>query len=165
MGSRSPEGVGTNVFVGEYDRSVDGNGRLALPAAFRDDLGSRCYVTAAPEGYISITTQQNFDQMAETLLAEIRAGERPASARREFGRHTLLAGIDKQSRITLDEEARKHAGIRPGGQAIIVGAISELQVWRPSRYQVVNDEHGEIEPTRDWGDQDDDERDDDGAPT
>ncbi len=152
--------MGTNVFVGEYDRSVDGNGRLALPAAFRDDLGSRCYVTAAPAGFISITTQENFDLMADTLLAEIRAGLRPASASREFGRHTLLVSIDKQSRITLDEDARRHAGIRPGEHAIIVGSLSELQVWRPSRYEVVNSEHGEIEPTRDWGDEDDDENDD-----
>lgn len=147
--------MGTNVFVGEFDRSVDGNGRLALPATFRDDLGNRCYVTAKPAGYIAITTEENFDLEAANVLAEVRAGTRPASAQRDFGRTSQLVSIDKQSRITLDETTRQHAGIRPGAQAIIVGALSELQVWRPSRYATVNTEHGEIEPIRQWDDDDD----------
>ncbi len=162
MGQETSEGVGTNVFVGEFDRSVDGNGRVALPTTFRDDLGSRCYVTANPEGYIAVTTEENFDLMAENLLVEVRAGTRPASAQRDFGRTSQLVTIDKHSRITLDETTRKHAGIRPGAQAVIVGALSELQVWRPSRYATVNTEHVEIEPTRPWDDEDDD---DDGDPT
>ncbi|MEO6652851.1 MAG: hypothetical protein ABIP17_09375 [Ilumatobacteraceae bacterium] len=147
--------MGTNVFVGEYDRSVDGNGRLALPATFRDHLGNRCYVTAHPDGYIAITTEENFALMAELVLAEVRSGARPTSARRSVGRASQLASIDKQSRITLDEATRRHAGIRPGAQAIIVGALNELQVWRPSRFATVENEHGEIEPARVWRDEDD----------
>ncbi len=145
--------MATRVFVGEYDRSVDGNGRLALPADFRDLLGSRCYVTCDPEGFVKITTETNFQSDADHLKSQVRAGELPASALRAFGVQTTVASIDKQGRITLDEASRSHAGL--GGQAIIAGAIDNLEVWRPSRYRQIRGEDDVVQPSRVWVDEDD----------
>jgi MraZ protein len=142
------------VFVGEYDRSVDGNGRLALPADFRDLLGSRCYVTSDPEGFVKITTEANFQSEADHLKEEVRAGRRPSSALRAFGVQSTVASIDKQGRITLDEATRQHAGLT-GGQAVIAGAIDNLEVWRPSRYRQIRGEDRVVQPARVWNDEDD----------
>lgn len=141
------------MFVGEYDRSVDGNGRLALPADFRDLLGTKCYVTCDPEGYVKITTESNFQSDADHLKEQVRAGVRPASALRAFGVQSSVVSIDKQGRITLDEGTRRHAGLR--GNAIIAGAIDNLEVWRPSRYEQVRGEDDVVQPSRDWNDEDD----------
>ena len=141
------------MFVGEYDRSVDGNGRLALPADFRDLLGTKCYVTCDPEGYVKITTESNFQSDADHLKEQVRAGARPASALRAFGVQSSVVSIDKQGRITLDEATRRHAGLR--GNAIIAGAIDNLEVWRPSRYEQVRGEDDVVQPSRDWNDEDD----------
>jgi len=143
------------VFVGEYDRSVDGNGRVALPSAFRDELGDRCYVTTDPGGFVAITTVENFESDAATLLEEVRNGLLPESALRNFGVNSSIVAIDKQGRITLDEATRDHAGIRPGAQAILAGALSKLEVWRPSRYGTVRGEDAVIQPPRVWADEDD----------
>lgn len=158
--------MGTNVFVGEYDRSVDGNGRLVLPASFRDELGTRCYVTADPRGFVSITTEATFEAKARQLAEAVHAGEQPDSALRSFGVNSSVVAVDKQGRITLDEEARAHAGIRTGAQATLAGAIETLQVWRPSRYAAIRREDGVEQPARVWiddDDEDDDERDAPGA--
>lgn len=144
------------MFVGEYDRSVDGNGRLALPSTFRDILGDRCYVTTDPGGFVAITTVANFEADAATLLEEVRNGDRPESALRNFGVNSSIAAIDKQGRITLDEASRKHAGIQPGSQAMLAGAISKLEVWRPSRYATIRGEDAVVEPSRVWADEEDD---------
>lgn len=144
------------MFVGEYDRSVDGNGRLALPSTFRDILGDRCYVTTDPGGFVAITTVANFEADAATLLEEVRNGVRPESALRNFGVNSSIAAIDKQGRITLDEASRKHAGIQPGSQAMLAGAISKLEVWRPSRYATIRGEDAVVEPSRVWADEEDD---------
>jgi MraZ protein len=144
------------VFVGEYDRSVDGNGRLALPADFRDLLGSKCYVTRDPLGFVRITTESNFQAAAERLREQIRTGERPGSALRDFGTATTVAAIDKQGRITLDEGCRTHAGLATGGSATVAGAIDDLEVWRPSRYRRIRGEHQVVEPVRIWNDDEDD---------
>jgi len=144
------------VFVGEYDRSVDGNGRLALPSAFREVLGDRCYLTTDPDGYVAITTVENFEADAATLLDEVRNGVRPDSALRDFGVNSSVLAIDKQGRITLDEATRTHAGIPPGSQAMLAGAISKLEVWRPSRYTTIRGEDAVVQPSRIWPDEEDD---------
>ncbi len=141
------------MFVGQFDRSVDGNGRLALPADFRDELGDKCYVTRDPAGFVKVTTVAAFERDAEHLLELVRDGLAPQSALRDFGVNSSIASIDKQGRITLDEEARSHAGIRPGGEAVIAGAITNLEVWRPSRYRTIRGEDGVVQPARVWADE------------
>lgn len=143
------------MFVGEFDRSVDGAGRLALPADFRDDLGNKCYVTCDPDGFVKITTEANFRSEADFLREQVRTGAQPASALRAFGTQTQIASIDKQGRITLDEATRRHAGLR--NQAVIAGAIDHLEIWRPSRFERVRSEHEVVAPSRVWTDEDDDE--------
>jgi MraZ protein len=141
------------VFVGEYDRSVDGNGRLALPSTFRDDLGDRCYVTRAAEGCLAVTSVEAFTANARRVLEQVRAGELPDSATRTFGVNSSLLAIDKQGRITLDDESRRHAGLASGGQVVIAGALDCLQIWRPSRFATVRGEDGVVQPARVWLDE------------
>ena len=90
------------MFVGEYDRSVDGNGRVALPSAFRDELGERCYVSRAPNGCLTVTSVDEFRSGAQRVLDpldEVGAGEPPAEAvdlqvvaRSQFGQPGQAAG-------------------------------------------------------------------------
>ena len=141
------------MFVGEYDRSVDGNGRLALPADFRDALGAKCYVTCDPEGFVKITTEESFESAAAHLREQVRAGTQPSSALRAFGVKSSVVSIDKQGRITLDENNRRHAGLASGGQAVIAGAIDYLEVWRSSRYRQIRGEDDVIQPSRTWNDE------------
>lgn len=139
------------MFVGEFERSVDGAGRVALPASFRDDLGTKCYLTCDPEGFVKITTEASFRSEAEFLREQVRAGEQPRSALRAFGTKTQIASIDKQGRITLDEGTRAHAGV--SNEAIIAGAIDALEIWRPSRFRRVGTEHDGVVPPRAWDDE------------
>jgi MraZ protein len=141
------------VFVGEYDRSVDGNGRLALPSTFRDDLGDRCYVTRDPHGCLAVTSVDAFSRNAQRVLEQVRGGELPESATRTFGVNSSLLAIDKQGRITLDDESRRHAGLAAGGQVVIAGALDCLQIWRPSRFATVRGEDGVLQPARVWADE------------
>lgn len=141
------------MFVGEFDRSVDGAGRLALPADFRDDLGAKCYVTCDPSGFVKITTEDNFRAEADFLREQVRSGAQPQSALRAFGTKTQIASIDKQGRITLDESTRRHAGL--ANQAVIAGAIDHLEIWRPSRLRQMATEHDVVAPPRVWNDETD----------
>lgn len=142
------------MFVGEFDRSVDGAGRIALPADFRDLLVPKCFVTYDPDGFVKVTTEAWFRAESDFLREEIRAGRRPASALRAFGTRTQVLSVDKQGRITLDETTRRSAGIQ--GQAIIAGAVDHLEIWRPSRFRQVGSEHEVVAPSRIWIDEDDD---------
>jgi len=141
------------VFVGEYDRSIDGNGRLALPSSFRDQLGERCYATRESQGCISITPSSTFDLDAERLMARVDDGELPPSAIRDFAVNSSIVSIDKQGRITVDEESRSHAGIRTSAQVFIAGNLKNLQIWRPSRYRQTRGEDVVTAQPRVWLDE------------
>ena len=140
------------MFVGEFDRSVDGNGRLALPAEFRDKLGTTCYLTGHPKGFVSVSTVDDFERKAAELLDKATRGEVTEAAVRKMGRNSTIVSIDKQGRITLDETSRTRAGIDTGSQVILVGALDRLEIWRPSRFETITDEDDVTEPDRVWVD-------------
>jgi DNA-binding transcriptional regulator/RsmH inhibitor MraZ len=58
--------------------------------------------------------------------------------------------IDKQGRVTLDEQNRSHAAIDAGGQVVVIGDTETVEVWRPSRWAVVTREDAGLEPDRVW---------------
>ena len=140
------------MFVGEFDRSVDGAGRVALPAHFRDHLVPRCFVTYDPDGFVKVTTEAQFRAESDFIRDEIRAGRRPASALRAFGTRTQILAVDKQGRITLEEKAREFAGLAAGSQAMIVGNLNTLEIWRPSRFEVISAEDVVESAPRRWED-------------
>lgn len=140
------------MFVGEYDRSIDGNGRVALPAEFRDELGTSCYLTLHPKGFVSVSTVDEFDRKAAEMLEKASRGEVSEAAVRKMGRNSVRVSVDKQGRITLDEATRVQAGIESPGQAILVGALDRLEIWRPSRFSTIVDEDDVTEPDRVWVD-------------
>ncbi len=141
------------MFVGEFDRSVDGNGRITLPAEFREQLGSHCYLTAHPNGFVSVTTVEAFDAKAAELLDKASRGEVTEAAVRKMGRNSTIVAVDKQNRITLDETTRRRAGIETGGQAVLIGALDRLEIWRPSRFSTIAGEDDITEPDRVWIDE------------
>jgi DNA-binding transcriptional regulator/RsmH inhibitor MraZ len=92
---------------------------------------------------------------AQRVLDQVRNGDLPESASRDFGVSSSLLAVDKQGRITLDEDSRRHAGLNSGGQVVIAGALSCLQIWRPSRYRTMRVEDDVSQPARVWIDEDD----------
>ena len=57
------------MFVGVYDRSIDDNGRLGLPAPFRGELGDRCYATLDPQG-VSPSGRSPYSKPRQTMSSK-----------------------------------------------------------------------------------------------
>lgn len=140
------------MFVGVYERSIDDNGRLALPSPFRGELGDRCYATLDPQGCITIRTVSTFETEAAELIDAQKQGRITPAQRRSMATGTLAVSIDKQGRITLEEKAREFAGLAPASQAMIVGNLNTLEIWRPSRFEVVSAEDVVESAPRRWED-------------
>lgn len=145
------------MFVGEFERAIDANGRVVLPAPFRDKLGGEIFLRLDPRGSLAITTPEQYEQEAATLHAKVNAGEEPLEALEALGASTSLISIDKHGRITLDDKALAHSNIRPGRAVVFMGTVYGFSMWRPSRYATIAAERGEVVPTRIWENEDDDE--------
>lgn len=144
------------MFVGDFERSVDANGRITLPSIFRDLLNdTACYLTRDLRGCLVVTPRADFDEQSRVIIDQVNRGELPATVKQAVGSITNSISVDRQGRFTIDELNRKHAGVRPGGTIRMVGALNTIEIWRESRYSVVEDEKpAEFKP-RQWDDEDD----------
>jgi len=124
--------VALAIFMGQDWSALDGKGRFALPAAFRNPLQMQCsnhgsilvrahhdreYLTLfgdlqAPEFLKKLENQENDDE--ETLLAEFWSGIQSAS-------------IDAGGRFALPAFHARHAGITDS--LFILGAGTQIQLW------------------------------------
>ena len=87
---------GEIVFVGVYERSVDDNGRLALPAPFRGELGDRCYATLDPQGCVTVRTSATFESEAAEMIDAVKDGRASSAQRRNLATSTIAVSVDKQ---------------------------------------------------------------------
>ena len=141
------------MFVGVHDRQLDDKGRLALPAAFRGELGDKCYVSLDDEGCVTIREATEFEAHARELLDAEKRGDLSRSRRRAIATTSTLVAIDKQGRITLDDKVRTHAGLQPGAAVKVAGTFDAIEVWRPSRFDAIEHEGQVEQPARRWDDE------------
>ena len=120
------------MFTGEYRHSVDGKGRIAVPARFRARLDGGAYVAEWIDGCLGLFPRSAFEALAERVAARpvtdasIRAFSRSVFAR------AFEVELDGQGRVLIPASQRAWAGI--GAEAVVVGAIERLELWAPDRW-------------------------------
>lgn len=135
MGNRPREAVGylERHFAGEFAHSVDEKGRLAVPAKFRGRFKEGAVVTRWIGECLAIFPADEW----ESINAEIRKRPRTDPLRQHFV-HFLVSGaheaeLDAQGRLVVPAHLREYAGL--SGDAVVVGASSNLEVWEPGRWR------------------------------
>ncbi len=123
------------MFVGVYERQLDERGRVALPSAFRGDLGERCYLFFGDDGCVSLRDEEAFAEQARELIEQVKRGEASRDRQRAFASSAVEATIDKQGRITLDARLREHAGIEPQAPVMVLGSLDQIEIWEPNAYR------------------------------
>ena len=132
------------MFVGVYERQLDERGRVALPSAFRSDLGDRCYLFLGEDGCVSVRSDDSFQAEAAELIEQVKRGDASRARRRAFAASAVHATIDKQGRITVDQRLRAHAGIEPQATVMVLGDLDKIEIWEPEAYRA-NDVAGQLE--------------------
>jgi MraZ protein len=130
------------VFVGNSQRKLDDKGRIALPAALRDELQGLGYVTVADD-CVSIFTEESFDAFAEDIEHRVlERGEVPRVVLRKLFSATQRIRADAQGRITLPAELRGAAGIGSGAgtEVVVNGAKDRIEIWNPTTWGQMSDE-------------------------
>ena len=123
------------MFVGVYERQLDERGRVALPSAFRGDLGDHCYLFFGDDGCVSVRSEQSFEEQARELIEQVKRGEASRDRQRAFASSAVHATIDRQGRVTLDPRLRDHAGIAPQAGVMVLGSLDQIEIWEPVRYR------------------------------
>ena len=126
------------MFLGEYSHTVDGKGRIAIPARFRAKIERGAVLTRGIEQCLYVYTLETWERKA----AALEAADLDPAVRRRVERQLFSQAqdveLDAQGRILVPLKLRKYAEI--GTEAVIVGARDRFEVWGAERLQAYADE-------------------------
>ena len=126
------------LFVGALERQLDDKGRLALPATFRDRLRDQCYLAKGRDKCVNVVPADVFKAEAQAMAARVEAGDVPRNQLRALAYSATAVQLDKQGRVTLDEDLRAYADLSVGKPVVVAGSFDRLEIWSPVRYARVN---------------------------
>lgn len=128
------------LFVGAFERQLDDKGRLALPATFRDHLGGHCYLAKGQDKCVTVVPASTFEAEAAAMAARVQVGEVSRNQLRALASSAILVSFDKQGRVIIDEQLRTYADLALGEAVTVAGGFDRLEIWRPERFALVNDD-------------------------
>lgn len=115
------------MFLGQYERNLDGKGRLAIPSEMRNALGNDAILTRGFDNCLCIypAAKWNGIVLAMEHFSDVRAEARTL-ARGLFG-SAVPCAFDAQGRVSVPAFLREHAGLN--GDSVVVGVNTHVEVW------------------------------------
>lgn len=126
------------MFVGAHERQLDDKGRVALPATYRAHLGEHCYLVKGTDKCVDVIPSEDFEQFGRELVAKVERGELNLNRQRALASSAVLATVDKQGRVNIDERLRAYAGLEIDSQVVVAGNLTRLEIWSPERWARVD---------------------------
>jgi MraZ protein len=137
----------TDLYLGEWTRSLDERHRLSLPPEWADLLAGAagsCTLAKERPGCVSLWNTAQWQswlaggvELLRTKLRGGRLGSQVGDVQR-LGRllstrhHTVpIAG---RGRVAIPDSFREFLGVEAGGEVLVVGAAVCVEVWRPDRW-------------------------------
>ena len=114
-------------FHGEYPHRIDSQGRIAIPARYRETFKGGIYLTRGFEPCVWAFSPAGWEAYS-TGYASMSPNSRLARTlrRRVFG-STFDLELDRQGRVVLPQPLRQYAGLQE--EVVIVGAGTWLELW------------------------------------
>ena len=136
------------MFYGEYEHSLDGKGRVIIPAKFREIFKERYvekfYVTRGLDQCLFVFTEEVW----KTQEKKFRDMPFTSADARKFNRlyfsGACEAVCDKQGRILIPEYLKSYANISEN--VMIVGVSDRIEIWSKEKWMsFFNDNKGSFE--------------------
>lgn len=123
------------MFLGEFTHTIDGKGRLTIPAKFRGQLAVGLVVTRGFDQNLMLFPLDGWQELAE------RIAQRPLSDQdmRTFRRRLFSGAVDlepdRQGRILLPQFLRDFAAI--DNEVVIAGNFNYIELWSTENWAAV----------------------------
>ena len=124
-----------SIYVGEYEHSVDGKGRITIPSKWRFKGDDREVYLAMPNpgSYLTVYPPRMIERLEESISGIGMADEDGQDLLMDLFAKSDSIGCDKQGRIILSESLRAHAGIKK--EAVLVGNFTSFSIWCSDQYR------------------------------
>ncbi len=121
------------MFMGEYQHTVDGKGRLHIPAKFREGLGVRFVATKGLDNCLFVFPLDEWRQI-EARLKELPFTRSDARAFvRFFFSGATECELDGQGRVLLPESLRTYAKLER--DVVVIGVSTRVEIWSKAEWE------------------------------
>ena len=121
-------------FSGSFDHSLDGKGRVIIPASFREALGEDFTLTINPnKTAVAIYPKAKWDEQLERL-AQINPMDKIGIQYERYVMSVSFSGnsMDAQGRVLIPVKLRNKIGLTR--DIVFVGLNSYIEVWDAEVY-------------------------------
>lgn len=126
-----------NLFLGEYEHSLDDRGRVTLPRKIRQEItGEEIVLARGYEGCIFGFDKESWVREAGKHLDTPVTDEKGRQVRRYLFAGAQQVEIDKLGRILLPAQLKAHGGI--GHEVKVIGAGDHFEIWDVLRWSDVS---------------------------
>lgn len=120
------------MFSNHYTHSLDGKGRLAIPSAWRKELGLSFTLTRGIDRCLVLFPTPKFESIARSI-EEIGLARSDARALSRYLCAEAITGeLDGLGRLSLSDTLRRFAEIED--EALVVGVSDRIEIWNPARF-------------------------------
>lgn len=128
------------VFLSEYEYSIDKQRRVAVPREWREesDTPDVFYLIPGRENTVQVLTQEYFMTHVLPKLKKISFVDKKRRLSR-LGRFAHECVCDKHNRISLPPLHVKHAKLELGGQVHISGTVNGFEIRRVDEAEVLEE--------------------------
>ena len=126
-----------DMFMGEYNHTIDAKGRMIVPSKFRELLGNEFVVTKGLDGCLFVYPNEEWHNIEEKFRTVPLTTKDARKFSRFFFAGAATCELDKQGRILLPAALREFAGLEK--DVVLVGVGSRVEIWSKERYLENND--------------------------
>lgn len=117
---------GDNVFIGQYNHSIDQKGRIIIPIKLRNELGNNFILTRGLDGCLFIYSNEEWNNIL-TKYQNLLDSKEKRNFLRIFLSSASVCDCDLQGRINIPDSLISYANIKK--DCIIIGMFDRLEIW------------------------------------
>lgn len=125
------------MFRGQFTYSIDGKGRISIPAKLRKHISPEAndsfVMTQGAAQCIDVYPLDQWHQFEEKLLKLNPFNPNEAKFIRMILQYASEVDLDAQSRILIPQSLIDYAKIEK--EVLILGALKKIEIWNPKIYK------------------------------
>ncbi len=132
-----------NLFLGEYEHTLDDRARVTLPRKIRQEItGEEVVLAGGYEGGIFGFDKASWEREAGKHLDTPVTDEKGRQVRRYLFAGAQKVEIDKLGRILLPAQLKEHGSITR--ELKVIGAGDHFEIWDSSRWEAYAKDLGTV---------------------
>jgi len=127
------KGILEQMFLGRYHHTIDGKGRLTIPARYRELLAADgAYLTHGFDQNLNVYPHPIFERISQRVNRLSMTDPSARILRRLMFSNAEMVVLDKPGRILIPQFLREELNL--DSEAVIVGMGDYFEIWSPDKW-------------------------------